>query len=148
VRASGVNYDLRRFKPYSVYDKLKFDVIVFEKDGDTRDRYRARIQEMRQSNEIIKQVLDMIPAGEIMAKKQNAGLRVKAGEGFAAVESPRGVLGCYIVSNGSDKPYRFRWRNPSFSNLSVLPPLLHGHPIADVMAIFGSLDIILPDVDR
>ena len=139
---------MRRFKPYSVYDKLKFNVIVYDKDGDTRDRYLARIQEMRQSNEIIKQILDIIPQGEIMAKKQNAGLRIKAGEGFAAVESPRGVLGCYIVSNGSDRPYRFRWRNPSFSNLSVLPPLLVDHPIADVMAIFGSLDIILPDVDR
>jgi len=148
LRASGVSYDLRRFKPYSVYDKLKFDVVVYDKDGDTGDRYRARIQEMRQSNEIIKQVLDMLPSGEIMVKKQNAGLRVKAGEGFAAVESPRGVLGCYIVSNGSDKPYRFRWRNPSFSNLSVLPQLLKDHPIADVMAIFGSLDVILPDVDR
>ncbi|PWT98775.1 MAG: NADH-quinone oxidoreductase subunit NuoD [Candidatus Melainabacteria bacterium] len=150
LRASGINYDLRRFKPYSVYDKLKFDVITFDKDGDTRDRYLARVREMRQSNEIIKQVIDMIPQGDIMAKtkKQNAGLRVKAGEGFAAVESPRGVLGCYVVSNGSDKPYRFRWRNPSFSNLSVLPPLLIDRPIADVMAIFGSLDIILPDVDR
>jgi NADH-quinone oxidoreductase subunit D len=150
LRASGINYDLRRFKPYSVYDKLKFNVPVFDKDGDTRDRYLARIQEMRESNEIIKQAIEMIPAGDIMAKtkKQNAGLRVKAGEGFAAVESPRGVLGCYIVSNGSDKAYRFRWRNPSFSNLSVLPPLLQNHPIADVMAIFGSLDIILPDVDR
>jgi NADH:ubiquinone oxidoreductase subunit D len=148
LRASGVNYDLRRFKPYSVYDKLKFDVITYDKEGDTWDRYMARVQEMRQSNEIVKQVLDMIPPGEIMSKKQNAGLRVKAGEGFAAVESPRGVLGCYIVSNGSDKPYRFRWRNPSFSNLSSLPPLLQDRPIADIMAIFGSLDIILPDVDR
>jgi NADH:ubiquinone oxidoreductase subunit D len=148
LRASGVNFDLRRFKPYSVYDKLKFTVPVFEKDGDTWDRYMARIQEMRQSNEIVKQALDLIPAGEIMAKKQNAGLRIKAGEGFAAVESPRGVLGCYIVSNGSDKAYRFKWRNPSFSNLSVLPPLLEGHPVSDIMAIFGSLDIILPDVDR
>jgi NADH:ubiquinone oxidoreductase subunit D len=83
-----------------------------------------------------------------MAKKQNAGLRIKAGEAFEAVESPRGILGCYIVSNGSDKAHRFKWRNPSFCNLSVLPPLLVGRPIADVMAIFGSLDIILPDVDR
>lgn len=148
LRASGVNFDLRRFKPYSVYPELKFTVPVYNKDGDTRDRYTARVQEMRQSNEIVKQVLDMMPQGEIMSKKQNAGLRIKAGEGFAAVESPRGVLGCYIVSNGSDKPYRFKWRNPSFSNLSILPPLLQDRPIADVMAIFGSLDIILPDVDR
>ena len=86
--------------------------------------------------------------GEISGKKQNAGLRIKAGEGFAAVESPRGVLGCYIISNGSDRPVRFRWRNPSFCNLSALPELLKGHPIADVMAIFGSIDVILPDVDR
>ena len=148
LRASGVDFDLRRFKPYSVYPKLKFDVPVYNKDGDTWDRYVARIQEMRESNKIVQQVLDMLPAGEIIAKKQNAGLRVKAGEGFAAVESPRGILGCYVVSNGSDKPYRFKWRNPSFSNLSVLPPLLQGCPISDIMAIFGSLDIIIPDVDR
>jgi NADH-quinone oxidoreductase subunit D len=103
---------------------------------------------MRQSNEIIKQVLDMLPPGEISSKKQNAGLRIKAGEGFAAVESPRGVLGCYIISNGSDKAVRFKWRNPSFSNLAVLSVLLQGRPIADIMAIFGSIDVIIPDVDR
>lgn len=149
LRASGINYDLRRFKPYSVYPELQFEVPTFDKDGDTWDRYMCRIREMRQSNEIIKQCLDKMPQeGEIMAKKQNAGLRVKAGEGFAAVESPRGLLGCYIISNGSDRAYRFRWRNPSFTNLSILPVLLKNHPIADIMAIFGSIDVILPDVDR
>jgi NADH-quinone oxidoreductase subunit D len=150
LRASGVPLDLRRIKPYSVYPKLQFEVPTYNTDGDTWHRYMVRIQEMRQSNEIVKQVLGMIPEGEIQAKtkKQNAGLRVKAGEGFAAVESPRGVLGCFIVSNGSDKPFRFKWRNPSFSNLSVLPALLQGRPIADIMAIFGSLDVIIPDVDR
>lgn len=148
LRASAVPMDLRRFKPYSVYPQLQFVVPTMDKDGDTWDRYICRIREMRESNEIIKQCLDLIPQGDIMVKKQNAGLRVKAGEGFAAVESPRGVLGCYIISNGSDRPYRFRWRNPSFSNLSILPELLLNHPIADVMAIFGSLDVILPDVDR
>lgn len=161
LRASGINYDLRTFAPYSVYDRLKFDVPVLDGDGDTLARYICRIREMRSSNEIIKQCLEQIPGGikedtrhqldgdmAIMAKKQNAGLRVKAGEVFEAVESPRGTLGCYVVSNGSDKAYRFKWRNPSFCNLSVLSELLVGHPIADVMAIFGSLDIILPDVDR
>jgi NADH:ubiquinone oxidoreductase subunit D len=175
IRASGVNYDLRRLKPYSVYDQLDFEVPVMEGDGDTWARYMCRIQEMRQSNEIIKQCIQKIPGGwpeqlaekrkqcnncgketcdncggdlRLMVKKQNAGLRIKAGEGFAAVESPRGVLGCYIISNGSDKAFRFRWRNPSFSNLSALPELLVGHPIADIMAIFGSIDVILPDVDR
>ncbi len=149
ARASGINLDLRRTKPYSVYPKLKFDVPMFHGEGDTYERYLLRVQEMRQSNEIIKQVLDMMPSeGEFMAKKQNAGLRIKAGEGFAAVESPRGILGCYIISNGSDKPFRFRWRNPSFCNLSVTGSLLIGHPIADIMAIFGSIDVILPDVDR
>ncbi|HEY9788432.1 MAG TPA: NADH-quinone oxidoreductase subunit D [Candidatus Obscuribacterales bacterium] len=149
IRASGVPIDLRRTKPYSVYPKLKFDVVGMDKDGDTWDRYICRIREMRQSNEIIKQCLDMLPKeGELLAKKQNAGLRIKAGEGFAAVESPRGTLGCYIISNGSDRAYRFKWRNPSFCNLSVLPELLKNHPIADVMAIFGSIDVILPDVDR
>jgi NADH-quinone oxidoreductase subunit D len=161
LRASGVNYDLRTFRPYSIYPQLKFDVPVIEGHGDTWARYTCRIREMRASNEIIKQCLEHMPGGitedtrdkldgdmAIMAKKQNAGLRIKAGEAFDAVESPRGVLGCYIISDGSDKAVRFRWRNPSFTNLSILAPLLVGSPIADVMAIFGSLDIILPDVDR
>ncbi len=150
LRASGVNFDLRKAKPYSVYDKLDFKVHWLDQPaGDTWDRYILRIREMRESNDIIKQCIDKIPpTGEILGKKQNAGLRVKAGEGFAAVESPRGVLGCYVISTGGDKAYRFRWRNPSFSNLSILPELLVGRPIADIMAIFGSLDIIIPDVDR
>jgi NADH-quinone oxidoreductase subunit D len=150
LRASGVNFDLRKDKPYSIYDKLDFKVHWKDQSaGDTCDRYHLRILEMRESNQIIKQCIDKMPTtGEIMAKKQNAGLRVKAGEGFAAVESPRGVLGCYVISTGGDKAYRFRWRNPSFSNLSILPDLLVGRPIADIMAIFGSLDIIIPDVDR
>jgi NADH:ubiquinone oxidoreductase subunit D len=161
LRASGVNYDLRKNRPYSVYDRLNFDVPVIQGDGDTWARYICRIQEMRESVKIILQCLRDIPGGVtedtrdqldgdmgIMAKKQNAGMRVKAGEGFDAVESPRGTLGCYVQSTGGDVAYRFKWRNPSFTNLSVLPYLLIGHPIADVMAIFGSLDIILPDVDR
>jgi NADH-quinone oxidoreductase subunit D len=152
VRASGLDYDLRKTKPYSVYPKLDFQVQTINQDskvGDTYDRYICRIREMRESNKIIKQCLEKMPKeGDFMSKKQNAGLRVKAGEGFAAVESPRGVLGCYIISNGGDKPVRFRWRNPSFCNLSALPELLTGHPIADIMAIFGSIDVILPDVDR
>jgi NADH-quinone oxidoreductase subunit D len=152
IRASGIDYDLRKTKPYSVYPKIKFNVQTMNPDtkmGDTFDRYICRIREMRESNEIIKQCLEMLPKdGEITGKKQAAGLRIKAGEGFAAVESPRGVLGCYIVSNGSDRPVRFRWRNPSFCNLSALAELLKGHPIADIMAIFGSIDVILPDVDR
>ncbi|HEY9758602.1 MAG TPA: NADPH-quinone oxidoreductase [Oculatellaceae cyanobacterium] len=149
LRASGVPFDLRKTKPYSVYDKIKFNVQTIDKHGDTWDRYICRIREMRESNEIIKQCLDMMPStGEISGKKQMAGMRIKAGEGFAAVESPRGVLGCYIISNGSDKAFRFKWRNPSFSNLSILPELLAGTPIADIMAIFGSIDVIIPDVDR
>ncbi|MBI4533700.1 MAG: NADH-quinone oxidoreductase subunit D [Candidatus Melainabacteria bacterium] len=175
LRGSGINYDLRKVKPYSVYERLQFQVPLGEGPGDTWDRYMCRVKEMRQSNEIIKQCLNDIPGGtsdelrerrlacnscgkddcpncggdlKIMVKKQNAGLRIKAGEGFAAVESPRGVLGCYVISDGGDTPYRFKWRNPSFSNLSVLPVLLRDRPIADIMAIFGSIDVILPDVDR
>src|SRR5262249_34000460 len=175
LRGSGVNHDLRKFRPYSVYDQLTFAVPVSAGDGDTWDRYMCRIKEMRQSNEIIKQCMEKIRGGtseelrerrkecnscgkedcqhcggdlKLLAKKQNAGLRIKAGEAFDAVESPRGILGCYIISDGSDKAYRFKWRNPSFTNLSILPELLVGHPIADIMAIFGSIDVILPDVDR
>lgn len=148
IRCSGIPLDLRKDKPYGAYPDLKFDVITYDKEGDTWDRYMARILEMRQSNELIKQILDMIPEGELMGKKQMAGMRIKAGEGFAAVESPRGILGCYVTSTGGEKPFRFRWRNPSFCNLSVLPELLSGSPIADIMAVFGSIDVILPDVDR
>ncbi|HEY9789483.1 MAG TPA: NADH-quinone oxidoreductase subunit D [Candidatus Obscuribacterales bacterium] len=175
LRASGVAMDLRSYKPYSIYDKLKFNVITMDGDGDTWARYICRIREMRESNNIIRQCIEQIPGGtteelrkkreacnscgkadcancggdlQLMVKKQNSGLRIKAGEGFAAVESPRGILGCYIISNGSDKAQRVAWRNPSFCNLSILPELLTGRPIADIMAIFGSLDIILPDVDR
>lgn len=151
IRASGSQLDLRKTKPYSVYPKLDFNVqwLDIPEGGDTWDRYICRIREMRESNKIIKQCMDMMPTeGTLMAKKQNAGLRVKAGEGFAAVESPRGILGCYIISDGKDKPIRFRWRNPSFCNLSCLGDILVGAPIADIMAIFGSIDVILPDVDR
>jgi len=168
LRASGVDHDLRTFRPYSVYPKLKFNVPVLEGDGDTRARYTCRVREMRESNEIIKQCIEQMPGGtsdemrkraaagekiedpnwQLTGKKQNAGLRIKAGEGFEAVESPRGTLGCYVISTGGDTPYRFRWRNPSFCNLSVLSELLVGSPIADIMAIFGSIDVILPDVDR
>lgn len=174
LRASGIPLDLRKTKPYSVYPELDFKVQSIEGDGDTWARYICRIREMRESNNIIRQAIEKIPGGtteelrkrlgttgpekdessdlepdlKLMVKKQNSGLRVKAGEGFSAVESPRGTLGCYIISNGSDKAYRFKWRNPSFCNLSVLPEMLVGAPIADIMAIFGSIDVILPDVDR
>lgn len=176
LRASGVPLDLRRDKPYSVYPELKFNVVSLSGHGDdTWARYICRIREMRESNEIIRQAIAQIPGGtteelrkkreacnscgkadcencggdlQIMVKKQNAGLRIKAGEGFAPVESPRGTLGAYIISTAGDKAARIAWRNPSFCNLSVLPELLAGGAIADIMAIFGSLDIILPDVDR
>jgi len=148
IRSSGVELDLRKTKPYSVYPELDFKTIVTDHDGDTWDRYMARILEMRESNKIIQQCMAQIPDGDIIVKKQTAGLRVKAGEGFAAVESPRGIIGCYVTSTGGEKPFRFRWRNPSFCNLSILPELLVGSPISDIMAIFGSIDIILPDVDR
>jgi NADH-quinone oxidoreductase subunit D len=148
IRSSGIPLDLRRTKPYSVYPDLKFDVITFDKEGDTWDRYMARILEMRESTKIIRQCIEQMPTGDIMGKKQMAGMRIKAGEGFAAVESPRGVLGCYVISGGGEKPLRFRWRNPSFCNLSVLHELLRGCPLSDIMAIFGSIDVILPDVDR
>lgn len=175
LRASGIPLDLRKDKPYSIYDQLDWKVITLDGDGDTWARYICRIREMRESNEIIRQCIQNIPGGtteelrkkreacnncgkadcpncggelQIMVKKQNAGLRIKAGEGFAPIESPRGTLGTYVISNAGDKAARIAWRNPSFSNLSVLPELLAGGAIADIMAIFGSLDIILPDVDR
>lgn len=175
LRGSGIPFDLRRSKPYSVYPELNFNVVTVDGHDDTWARYICRVREMRESNEIIRQCIEKIPGGtteelrkkreacnncgkadcpncggdlQIMVKKQMAGLRVKAGEAFVPIESPRGVLGTYVISGGGDKAQRIAWRNPSFSNLSIMPELLVGHPIADIMAIFGSLDIILPDVDR
>jgi NADH-quinone oxidoreductase subunit D len=146
ARASGVNYDVRRAEPYSVYHHLNFQVpVTFH--GDTYDRYLVRIREIRQSIGILRQALHDIPVGDFTAKVPKA-LRPPAGEAYTRIESPKGELGFYLVSDGGPNPYRWHVRAPTFVNLSPLKEITIGWKIADVVVILGSVDIILGEVDR
>jgi NADH-quinone oxidoreductase subunit D len=148
LRASGVNYDLRKVDRYGVYDRFTFRVPLGE-HGDTFDRYMMRVLEMRESLAILKQALRDIPGGPIMdAKARLRGLRPKAGEAYGRIESPKGELGFFLVSDGSANPYRYRVRPPSLINLTVLEDMCLGHNIADVVVILGSIDIVMGEVDR
>jgi NADH-quinone oxidoreductase subunit D len=171
LRAAGVAWDLRRDMPYLAYDEVDFDVIVGTY-GDCWDRYAVRLNETRESIRIVRQILDMMPAGDyrIQDKKLTPpprsridesmealihhfklfteGFKVPPGETYAAVESPRGELGCYLVSDGSNKPYRMHIRAPSFVNLQALAPMLRGGLIADAVAVISTVDPVLGDVDR
>lgn len=146
LRGSGIKWDLRKAAPYSVYENFEFDVPVGS-TGDCYDRYRVRMEEMRQSLRIIQQAVEQMPAGK---EKIPTPLRLRpaAGEAYAQVESPRGMLGCYLVSDGSEKPYRCHFRAPAFINLTVLRELLIGQKLADAILIFGSIDISMGEVDR
>ena len=146
LRASGVKWDLRKAMPYAAYDQYKFEVPVGT-NGDTYDRYMVRIEEMRQSRLICLQAIENIPAGPIMARVGKV-LKPAAGEVYHAVEGPKGILGYYIVSDGSTQPYRVRIRPPSFINLQALDKMIRGHLVTDVVAIIGTLDIVLGEVDR
>lgn len=147
LRASGVAYDLRRAHPYSGYDRYDFAIPVGEK-GDVLDRYTVRMEEMRQSARIARQALDGIPEGDFLGKLPRRW-KAPAGEAYARVENPRGEVGVYVIGDGqSDHPYRVHWRAPSFVHLQLLPVLAPGVLIADVVAIIGSIDIILGEVDR
>jgi NADH-quinone oxidoreductase subunit D len=145
LRSTGVNWDLRKNKPYSIYDRFDFDVVVGE-NGDCYDRYMCHMREMVESLKIVEQALESIQEGPIMGKVPKI-LRVPAGEYYAAVEGVRGELGVYIVSEGKDKPYRLKFRRPSFVNLQLLPKLLKGQPMANLIAILGAVDIVLGEVD-
>ena len=171
LRASGVDIDLRRDMPYSSYDKFQFNVPV-SKDGDVFARYMCRVQELRESNKIVQQTLAGVPEGPIKAdapkvvlpdrekmktqmealiyhfKIVTEGFAVPAGEVYQAVESPRGEMGYYVVSDGTAKPYRVHMRGASFANLQSLPKMCEGRLIADVVAAIGSIDIILGEIDR
>jgi NADH-quinone oxidoreductase subunit D len=147
LRGSGVYRDVRKDEPYAAYDEFDFD-IPLGTHGDTYDRYLIRLEEFRQSIRIIRQALDGIPEGPIMGKVPRL-LKPKAGETYHAIESPKGELGYFIVSDGrATNPYRFRVRPPSFCNLQALRPLVIGHLVADVVALIGTLDIVLGEVDR
>jgi NADH-quinone oxidoreductase subunit D len=171
LRGSGVNWDIRKALPYSAYDHFEFDVPVRE-EGDVYARFWCRVQEMRQSLRIIDQALNKLPQGpyrtddrkvspppkEELAYSMEAvihhfklwteGFRPPAGEVYVRVESPRGEIGCYVNSDGSPKPRRVHFRTPSFANLSAMPIMTKGVFIADLVAIIGSIDIVLGDVDR
>jgi len=147
LRATGVDHDIRRAEPYSIYDRFEFDVPLGE-HGDVFDRMVVRFKEVQQSVRIIEQALDQIQDGPIMVEGMKRILRPPAGEVYMRVESPRGEYGVYIVANGSDKPYRHKVRAASFSNLSALRAMSIGHYVADVILILGSIDIVLGEVDR
>ena len=146
LRASGVQWDLRRADPYEVYDRLDFDVPIGV-DGDNFDRYTVRIQEMRESVKIIRQCIEQIPDGPIRAHTPYF-VRAPVGEAYAAVEGPKGELGFYMVSDGGISPYRCKVRAPSFMNLTPLRQMLVGGKMGDLITTFGSVDIVLGEVDR
>jgi NADH-quinone oxidoreductase subunit D len=146
LRASGVAFDLRKVDDYLPYDRFDFRVPVGS-NGDAYDRCRVRLEEIRQAAGIVEQALDSLPAGPLQAKVPRV-IKVPRGECYVRAENPKGELGYHIVSGGGRRPYRVKVRSASFSNLSVLPWLLEGVLIPDIIAILGSLDFVLGDVDR
>jgi NADH-quinone oxidoreductase subunit D len=146
LRASGVDYDSRKAIPYEAYPDLEFDVPL-GKTGDTYDRYLVRMEEMRQCRRIILQALDKMPDGPVRAK---VGKRLKPpkGEVYHVNEGPRGELGVYMISDGTERAYRCRFRSPCFVNLQALPVMAKGHLVADIVALIGTLDVVLGCVDR
>jgi NADH-quinone oxidoreductase subunit D len=148
ARASGVNYDIRKVDKYGIYDRFSFRVPLGE-HGDVYDRYMIRFLEMRESIKILDEAMRTIPGGPIVDPKMRIrGFRPKAGEAYGRIESPKGELGFYLISDGSPNPYRYRVRPPSLINLTVLEDLCLGRNVADIVAILGSVDIVLGEVDR
>jgi NADH-quinone oxidoreductase subunit D len=147
LRGSGVQVDVRRAEPYSIYDRFEFDIPV-HKEGDCFARYQVRMEEMWQSRRIVLQALDQLPEGDIIGKVPKV-IKVPVGEWYSRTESPRGELGGYLVSDGkAGSPYRYHVRAPSFHNLKALAKMCRGWKVADTIAILGSVDIVLGDVDR
>ena len=146
LRASGVPYDVRRAEPYGIYDEFDFDVAV-RYHGDTYDRYIIRMDEVRQSIRILQQALKRIPEGPVLLKNPY-NIRVPEGEAYGRVEAPKGELGFYLISDGTSNPFRYHIRSPSFINLTALEKMSVGMKVADVVAILGSIDIVLGEVDR
>jgi NADH-quinone oxidoreductase subunit D/NADH-quinone oxidoreductase subunit C/D len=145
-RATGFSCDVRKYEPYSAYDRVNFNEVLFD-DGDTFHRYLVRMEEMRESMNIIDQLIDNIPEGRY-AVKMKPVIKLPEGEYYQRVETARGELGVYIISDGNKNPFRVKFRSPNFVNLSVLNLITKGFKIADLVAISGSLDLIIPDIDR
>jgi NADH-quinone oxidoreductase subunit D len=148
LRASGVNYDIRKVDSYGIYNRFKFRVPLGD-HGDIYDRFMIRLLEIRESLGILEQALHDIPAGPVMDPKAKLrGFRPKPGEAYGRIEAPKGELGFYLISDGGPNPYRYRIRPPSLINLTVLEDMCLGSNVADVILIFGSVDIVLGEVDR
>jgi NADH-quinone oxidoreductase subunit D len=148
LRASGVNYDIRKVDHYGIYDRFNFRVPLGDR-WDVYDRFMIRLLEVRESIKILEQALKEIPGGPVMdAKAKIRGFRPKPGEAYSRIEAPKGELGFYLISDGGPNPYRYRVRPPSFVNLTILEDMCLGQNVADVVLIFGSVDIVLGEVDR
>ncbi|WP_043930035.1 NADH-quinone oxidoreductase subunit D [Bacillus sp. EB01] len=146
LRCTGVKYDLRKDEPYSIYNRFNFDVIT-EEGGDAWARYHVRTREIEESLKILEQACEQFPQeGEILAKVPKI-IKAPKGEAYVRIESPRGEIGCYIASDGKKEPYRLKFRRPSFYNLQILPKLLIGENMANMIAILGAIDIVLGEVD-
>jgi NADH-quinone oxidoreductase subunit D/NADH-quinone oxidoreductase subunit C/D len=145
-RASGFSCDVRKHEPYSAYDRVKFNEVLYA-GGDAFHRYLARVEEMRESMNIIDQLIDNIPEGPY-AVKMKPIIKLPEGEYYQRVETARGELGVFIISDGNKTPFRIHFRTPNFSNLSALNHMVKGFKIADLISIFGSLDFVIPDIDR
>ena len=146
ARGSGVSCDVRKLYPYEIYNTLEFDEVL-ETGGDSFARYIVRVREMQQSIRIIEQLIDNIPEGDFQTKTK-AVLKLPKGEFYSRVETARGELGVYIVSEGATTPYRIKFRSPGFSNLSVLNHIAKGSKLGDLVAMMGTLDLVIPDIDR
>lgn len=146
ARGSGVVCDIRKLYPYEVYSKLQFDEVL-ETKGDSFSRYLVRMNEIRQSLSIVEQLIDNIPDGDFQAKTK-AVLKLPKGEFYQRVETARGELGVYIISEGGMTPYRIKFRSPGFSNLSILDHMAKGGKLGDLIAAMGTLDLVIPDIDR
>lgn len=146
ARGSGVSCDIRKLYPYDVYSKVQFDEVI-ETAGDSLARYMVRIKELHQSIRIIEQLIDNIPEGDFQAKTK-AVLKLPKGEFYTRVETARGEFGVYIVSEGGTTPYRIKFRSPGFSNLSALDTMARGEKLGDLVAMMGTLDLVIPDIDR
>jgi NADH-quinone oxidoreductase subunit D len=146
ARASGVSCDIRKLYPYEIYDKVEFKECLAS-EGDSLARYQVRLEEMRESMRIIDQLIDNIPEGEFQAKTK-AVIKPPKGEFYTRVETARGEFGVYVVSEGATTPYRIKFRSPGFSNLSALDHIARGQKLGDLVAMMGTLDFVIPDIDR
>jgi NADH-quinone oxidoreductase subunit D len=147
ARGSGINFDVRKHEPYSVYPEFDFDIPVYE-EGDSMARYMVRMDEMEQSMRIIEQALDKLPEGEIQPKKAVKLVKPEKGDYYYAVEAARGSFGVRIVSDGTNSAYRMKLRSPTYSNLSLFKEASRGMLLPDALAMMGSLDLVIPEIDR